>query len=68
MSSFCIAKASHIFAAKISVYLKIPQLQVTTVNKFVINEHVKLTFFEQLGPGYYIAPGKVIIEGSGKLP
>ena len=24
MSSFCIAKATHIFAAKISMYLKIP--------------------------------------------
>ena len=35
MSSFCIAKATHIFAAKISMYLKIPSLQV---NEFVIND------------------------------
>ena len=27
VSSFCIAKATHIFAAKISMYLKIPKLQ-----------------------------------------
>ena len=42
VSSFCIGKATHIFAAKISMYLKIPYT-ATTVNKFVINELVKLT-------------------------
>ena len=40
--SFCIAKATHIFAAKISMLLKIP-LIATTVNEFVINKFVKLT-------------------------
>ena len=38
------AKATHIFAAKISMYLKIP-LIATTANEFVINELVKLMMF-----------------------
>ena len=43
VSSFCIAKATHIFAAKISVVFEITR--ATTVNEFVINKKklVKLT-------------------------
>ena len=41
VSSFCIAKATHIFAAQISMYLQITS--ATIVNEFVINEHIKLT-------------------------
>ena len=41
VSSFCIAKATHIFAAKISKYLK--NTLAKTVNEFVINKLVKLT-------------------------
>ena len=39
MSSFCIEKATHIFAAKLSLYLK-----------FVINERIKLMMLKTTGP------------------
>ena len=49
MSSFCNAKATHIFAAKsINVF---ENTLATTVNKFIINKLVKLKILEQLGPG-----------------
>ena len=38
VNSFCIIKATHIFAAKISMYLK-----ATTSYEFFINEFFKLT-------------------------
>ena len=41
VSCFCIAKATHIFAAKISMYLI--KTLATTDNEFVIYELVKLT-------------------------
>ena len=41
MSSFCIAKATHIFAAKnINVF---ESTLATTVNEFIINRLIKLT-------------------------
>ena len=39
ISSFCIVKATHIFAEKINVF---ENTLVTTANEFVINELVKL--------------------------
>ena len=48
MTSF--AKATLIFfSAKNTCKLDI--LLIRTVNFFIIKEHVKLTMFEQLGPG-----------------
>ena len=42
MSSFCIAKATHIFAAKISMYVFEITI-ATTVIEFFISEFVKIT-------------------------
>ena len=48
VSSFCIAKATHIFAAKkINVF---ENTLATTVNEFVINKSVKLTMLWTTGP------------------
>ena len=49
MSSFCSAKATHVFSAKNIRILYIES--VKTVNEMTLNELVKLTTFEQLGPG-----------------
>ena len=49
VSSFCIAKATHIFAAKISNILTIENTLATTVNKFFIHELVKLTMLWTTG-------------------
>ena len=49
MSSFCIAKATHIFSAKNIIILYIESAK--TVNGMTLNELVKLRHFEQLGPG-----------------
>ena len=56
MSSFCIAKATHIFADAENTF-------ITTVNKFVINELIKLQYFEQLGPGVVKEKYLVVILG-----
>ena len=48
MSSFCSAKATHIFTAKNIRILYIESAK--TVNEMTLNELVKLTSFEQLGP------------------
>ena len=42
VNSFCIAKATHIFAAKISMYIVFENTLDTAVNKFVFNELFKL--------------------------
>ena len=49
VSSFCIEKAINIFAAKISRYLKIPQLQ--QLMSLSQTTSLSLRCFEQLGPG-----------------
>ena len=48
MSSFCNAKATHIFAAK--KYDLLENTLATTANKFVINKLVKLTMLWTTGP------------------
>ena len=48
MSSFCRAKATHIFSAKNIRILYIESAK--TVNEMTLNKLVKLTSFEQLGP------------------
>ena len=48
MSSFCSAKATHIFSAKNIRILYIESAK--TVNEMTLNELVKLTSFGQLGP------------------
>ena len=45
MSSFCNAKATHIFAAKISVYLPYFKIEILTSGKLTAS-----LSFEQLGP------------------
>ena len=63
VSSFCIAKATHIFAAKICVFentlhfcsknINIHVFENTlapTFNKFVINDLIKLTMIWTTGP------------------
>ena len=54
VSSFCTAKATHIFSAKNFRILYIEFAK--TVNEMTLNELVKLTRFEQLGPDIYISP------------
>ena len=51
MSSFYIAKATQIFSAKNIRILYIESAKI--VNKMTLNELVKLTRFEQLGPGIF---------------
>ena len=52
MSSICIAKAIHIFAAKnVNVF---ENNLATTVNEFVINKLVKLTILCTTGPWFSI--------------
>ena len=48
MSSFCSAKATHIFSAKNIRILYIKSAK--TVNEMTLNELIKLMTFEQLGP------------------
>ena len=48
VSSFCSAKATHMFSAKNFRILYIESTK--TVNEMTLNELVKLTTFEQLGP------------------
>ena len=48
VSSFCSAKATHVFSAKNIRILCIESAK--TVNEMTLNELVKLTRFEQLGP------------------
>ena len=50
MSSFCSAKATHIFSAKNIGILCIESAK--TVNEMTLNELIKLTMPEQLGPGF----------------
>ena len=52
MSSFCSAKATHIFSAKNIRILYIESAK--TVNEMTLNELVKLMTFEQLGPDQII--------------
>ena len=49
VSSFCSAKATHIFSAKNIRILCIESAK--TVKEMTLNELVKLTRFEQLGQG-----------------
>ena len=48
MSSFCSAKATHIFSAKNIRILYIESAK--TLNEMTFNELVKLTTLEQVGP------------------
>ena len=48
MSSFCTAKATHTFAAKMSMYLN--NTIAIIVNELVINELVKLMMLATTGP------------------
>ena len=50
--AFFNAKATHIFAAKISIFNVSENTLATTVNKFVINELVKLTMLWTIGPSF----------------
>ena len=52
MSSFCSAKATHIFSAKNIRILFIESAK--TVNEMTLNELVKLTTLEQPGPEIYV--------------
>ena len=53
MSSFCSAKATHIFSAKNIRVLCIESAK--TVNEMTLNELVKLRRFEQLDPDVLIS-------------
>ena len=52
LSSFCIANATDIFAAKISMVLE--NILATSANMFVINKLIKLKCFKQLGPAVVV--------------
>ena len=52
VSSFCSAKATHIFSAKNIRILYIESAK--TVNEMTLYELVKLRRFEQLGPDIFI--------------
>ena len=57
MSSFCSAKATHIFSAKNIRILYIESAK--RVNEMTLNELVKLTSIEQLGPGHQSQEAKL---------
>ena len=57
MSSFCFAKATHIFFIKNKCELDI--VLTRTVNILTTNELIKLTMLLKLGPEFY---GRVIDE------
>ena len=57
VSSFCSAKATHIFSAKNIRILYIES--VKTVNEMTLNELVKLTTLWTTGPWFGIASGQI---------
>ena len=60
VSSFCIAKATHIFSAKNFRILYIESAK--TVNKMTLNELVKLTTLWTTGLGKYFIGGRILQE------